>query len=109
MQAVHPIDLHPQVSGDLLEITVYLRDHGSPRLASMFVVAFEKALASIAEMPTRGSIRLLAGIDRGVRSVAVGRFRRHLVFYTVDAGRIRVLAVVHGARDLDKLVAGRAD
>jgi plasmid stabilization system protein ParE len=44
----------------------------------------------------------------GIRSIPVAGFRKYLIFHRLEPdGAIRVLAVVHGARDLRKILMRR--
>jgi toxin ParE1/3/4 len=40
---------------------------------------------------------------RNVRSMPIGGFSKHLLFYQVRGSKLLVLRVVHGARDLEAL------
>ena len=44
---------------------------------------------------------------RGLRMIPVDAYRNYLVFYRVTAGCVRILYVVHGARDLVRFLAER--
>jgi toxin ParE1/3/4 len=41
---------------------------------------------------------------RGVRRTTISGFPRHLLFYRFNEGKILILRVVHGARDLERLL-----
>jgi plasmid stabilization system protein ParE len=41
---------------------------------------------------------------RGIRRMPIGGFPRHLIFYRAEKVELRVLRVVHGARDLESLL-----
>jgi len=46
---------------------------------------------------------------RGVRRITISGFPKHLLFYIVAHGEILVLRVVHGARDLERLLSTMAE
>jgi plasmid stabilization system protein ParE len=41
---------------------------------------------------------------QGIRRMPIAGFPRHLIFYRVEKEEIRILRVVHGARDLESLL-----
>jgi toxin ParE1/3/4 len=41
---------------------------------------------------------------QNIRRMPIAGFPRHLIFYRVEKGEIRILRVVHGARDLESLL-----
>ena len=43
---------------------------------------------------------------QGVRRTTISGFPKHLLFYRFDEGVVVVLRVVHGARDLERLLIG---
>ena len=77
--------------------------------ALRFGPAVERTLEGLAAFPGKGSPKefdhpRLAGI----RSYAVDGFRKYLIFYRRDPdGAVRVLTVVHGARNVAGLLLRR--
>lgn len=95
---------HPAVTGeDLPEIYAHIaRDN--PGAAERVLDAIEATFQQLAKQPLSGPFfrtrnRRLAG----VRMLPVSDFENYLVFYRVDSDTVRLLYVVHGARDLPQL------
>ena len=55
--------------------------------------------------PRHGSIAQLS--QPGIRSVTIRRFRKYIVFYLPISTEVQILAVLHGARDLEPLIEER--
>lgn len=70
---------------------------------------FDRAEATIGRLARRP--RLGARYEGGfaalgeLRSCSIDGFRSHIIFYTPVPGGIRVVRVLHGARDIDAILA----
>ena len=99
----------PGVWRDVVDIADYIaRDNLGASLR--FIDAVERTVTGLAEMPGKGKAR--EPIDaalHGVRSYAVDGFPNHLVFYTFDDHRVLVIAVLHGARDVGRVLRERTE
>lgn len=97
----------PRVYQDLDEQAAYLQQE-SPRVAIRFLEAADAALATLADTPTMGRVydpdnpRLAA-----VRVFRIAGFP-HLIFYRPLDDGIEVLRVLHGARDIDRVLQDEA-
>src|SRR3954469_23983330 len=101
------IVLHRFVPDDLLEIIDYLAEH-SPAAADRFAEAIPGTLDDIARFPGAGSLRSFTDPRLAdVRSWRVRRFKKYLIFYRPIKGGIKVLAILHGARDISKALSNR--
>ena len=75
-------------------------------VADRFLAAAEATFTRLAGQPG-----LIARFEYGhpaigaLRFLPVGRFRKHLVFYRPFDGGIELVRVLHGARDLDRILA----
>jgi toxin ParE1/3/4 len=59
----------------------------------------------LVDMPGMGARREFETPElEGVRSWSVGGFPNHLIFYRPEANGIRVLRVLHGARDIERVL-----
>ena len=89
---------------DLTEIGDYIaRDN--PRRALAFVRGLRAAALQLSVMPN--AFPLVPGSrHHGIRRRVIGRY---LIFYRVDADRIAILRVLHGARDYERLLFPDAD
>jgi len=91
---------------DLVDIYgCYAREAGL-RVARRFFAQAESTFARLADMPGIGSGHehdhpALAGL----RFFPVSRFRKYLVCYRSVADGIEVVRVLHGARDIDVILA----
>jgi len=89
----------PQAWQDALEITAYIGTD-NPEAASRFVPALEATCAQLALLPGMGSARTFQRKDlKGVRIVPVTGFEHYLIFYTAADKSIKVIRVLHAARD----------
>jgi plasmid stabilization system protein ParE len=91
---------HPLVDCDVEEAVLWYHWH-DPEVALQLVDEVRLAMRSAAENPLRFSVRFA-----DVRRVRLHRFP-HSVFFKVRDDTVLVLAVLHGAREVEKLVHGR--
>lgn len=101
------IHRRPEVEDDIYELTLHLLTV-SDNLARRFVDAVQKTLKQIAMHPGTGSPKVFAtpALD-GVRSWWVEGFRNHIIYYLVRTDGIEVLAVLHGARNIEAVLKRR--
>ena len=83
---------------DVQAVTRYLHRH-NPAAGDRFVRAFQATAAQLARMPGLGRLRPDLGAPE-TRSWRVRGFGSYLIFYEVLPDRLRLLRVLHGARDL---------
>lgn len=104
----YAVRFHPAVSDDIAAISAHLAEHGSQEIADRFIRQAVRACGDLAFMPGKGSpktFRSRAGAT--VRTWAVPTFPNHLIFYHVAADHVRILAVLHGARDARRILDER--
>lgn len=96
---------------DLVEILDYLIREGSPDTARRFRETAEAAFNRLADMPGLGTRYEATDPAFGeVRYFPLpSRFKRYLVFYRPVADGIEIIRVLHGARDIDGILAGDFD
>lgn len=106
--------LHPDVQEDVFELAHYLIDE-SETAARRFVDAVQQTLKRLAGAPGIGSPKEFADpVLAGLRSWRVTGFPNYLIYYWPIAADepgsagVHVLAVMHGARDLERHLAQRA-
>lgn len=88
---------------DLLEHIDYLAND-NVNAASRLIEAVEIAFERLSQMPEIGSIREFSNPRLScVRMWPVPKFPRYLIFYQVVEDSIRILRVLHGARDIPAL------
>ena len=72
--------------------------------------AAETTILSLRFMPGRGSLKKVRSKRfKNIRTVAVKGFPNHLVVYEVQDSEVLVVAVMHGARRLSRLLRDRED
>ncbi len=91
---------------DITEIMRYI-SYDSPQAATAFREAVESACERFVILPEMGSTPDALSrysILKGVRVLPLQRFEKYLLFYRpVMDGKIEIVRVVHGARDLPAL------
>ncbi len=96
------VGISNRAEGDLLAIDAYIR-RDSPSAAERMVLRLQTAALDLAE--TALQHQYLTGYeDRGWRRRVVPPYS---IIYIVEGDHVEILHVVHGARDLDKLLEGR--
>jgi plasmid stabilization system protein ParE len=98
---VNRIHRRPGVDDDIYDLAAYLITQ-SEDAARRFVDAVQKTLKDLATMPGMGSLKAFRDPAlSNVRSWPVEGFPNHLIFYLMTVDGIDVLAVMHGARQLE--------
>src|SRR4051812_19810233 len=101
------VRLREAVPDDLEEIIDYLAAH-STEAADRFILAVHSTLEDLSIMPGKGSLKhFRAKRLRELRSWGVSGFENYLILYCAVDGGIDVWAVLHGARNLAKILKQR--
>jgi toxin ParE1/3/4 len=89
----------PQAWQDALEIVDYIGTD-NPEAASRFVPALEETCEKLVALPGMGSVRNFGrkGL-KDVRIFPVTGFESYLIFYTASGKSMKVIRVLHVARD----------
>ena len=87
----------PAALADLQAITLYIAED-NPDRATSFVHELRDRAAQAAERP--GSFSARDDLSPGLR---VARHGRYLIFFENEADEIRIVRVIHGARDLTRI------
>jgi len=95
---------------DLVDIFRYFAREAGFRVAQRFFAQVEATFARLAGMPGLGTCYeydhpALADL----RYFPVSRFRKYLVFYRPAADGIEIIRVLHGARDIQTILAEDLD
>jgi toxin ParE1/3/4 len=99
------IRLSRAARADLIEITTYFLEQSeqSLSLARRFLLSFEETARMLAKYPKIGRpVEFLQ--DRQMRHLAIRRFDRYRIFYEERADAVRIVRVLHGARDLASIL-----
>jgi toxin ParE1/3/4 len=101
---------HPAALLDLDEIADFLRRQNGPERAVRFLREADSTIGRLAKMPGIG-VRFEPDdvLFAELRFFPVSRFKKYLVFYRPFAGGIEVLRVLHGARDIQGILADDPD
>jgi len=89
---------------DIDEHAAYIAAY-DPRAAYRFLEMVEETLDVLGRHPRIGSPRF-HHIVSGLRAFPVRSFESHIVLYFIVGGRVQVVRIVHGARDLEELFKG---
>jgi toxin ParE1/3/4 len=101
----HEIRRHRNVRRDLADIFVYL---GRTRVSSAhrFLREAEATFQRLARSPGIGArYEPDDPLFEGVRFFPISRFKKYLIFYRSLESGIEILRVLHGARDIQGLLA----
>ncbi len=86
----------PAARADLIEIGDFIAQD-DPRRAASFVVEIERKMREAAERPMSFPAR-----DELHEGLRVARHGRYLIFFVEQGDEVRVVRVLHGARDLPR-------
>ncbi len=102
---MHRVVRLPASREDLLAAYLYIAQH-RPRSAERFLDAAEQVFSKLARMPEIGRPRSFQDVKvANTRSYPIRGFEKWLVFYRGRPDRVEVLRVLHGARDIDPILA----
>jgi toxin ParE1/3/4 len=97
------IERSDQALGDLEELTDYLRSK-SVEVALRFVIASESTFRFILHNPGVGQLCNFSDpILSGVRVWRIDGFPNHLIYFKPTDRGVKIVRVLHGARDIDTL------
>jgi toxin ParE1/3/4 len=91
---------HPLVDCDLEEAALWYARH-NPSVAEHLIEQCKAAMRSAAADPLRFPVRFA-----GVRRVRLTGFT-HGVYFTVEEDSVTIVAIIHGARDVERVIRGR--
>ena len=90
----------PAFSKDLNEISDYIA-LDSPKRALSFTNEIRQRCLALGDVPESGAVRSEFGAN--IRSVPFGRY---VIFYIIYPDRVRIVRVLHGARNLNAVFGG---
>ena len=94
---------HPNVEVDFIEIRTHIaRDN--PEAAERFLKSANKTIELLATFPDMGDNYQTKTLKlQGLLMFPVSKpFRKYLIFYRIVEGRVRILYVKHGMRQLEE-------
>jgi plasmid stabilization system protein ParE len=99
----HPFVLTPEAESDLLAIWEYVADHQSESSADQVIARIYDACEELSAMPGMGHVRPELLDDRH-RFWTVWSY---LIVYRWQTHPLQVIAIVHGARELESFFEDR--
>lgn len=90
---------------DILTQAEWYAAQSGDALAKRWEKAVTTAILRAVSSPAAGTRCNFRPVElSGVRRITIKGFPKHLLFYKIDGEEIFVLRVVHGARDLERLL-----
>jgi toxin ParE1/3/4 len=98
--------IRPAARDDIIrQFRWYLVEQDAPGTAFRFVDAVDESVQQLLLMPNMGVPRELRNPAlNGLRVWPVKEFEEFLIFYVVQGDTVRVIRVLHGKRDLDRIL-----
>jgi toxin ParE1/3/4 len=92
-------------AADVLEQADWYRLQAAEDLALRWERAVNAAVVRVLSRPDAGPLCKFRSAElSNVRRTAIAGFPKHLMFYKFDKTEVFILRVVHGARDLERLL-----
>ncbi|MCX6622400.1 MAG: type II toxin-antitoxin system RelE/ParE family toxin [Acidobacteria bacterium] len=102
-----PVSFRPRARRDLLDEMIHLEEEAGQEIALRYYDAVWAACQLLAGQPLAGK-HFPSAVPRlaELRCFPAGRpFQKHLIFYQLAPDGIDIFRVVHGARDIDAVLA----
>ncbi len=100
------VSYRPSARLDLLEQFVYFAEEATLELAERYVAAVEATCLQLQTHPRLGTAYFSRATRlRELRRIPVQGFGQYLIFYLPSETGIDVLRILHGARDIENLLA----
>ena len=89
----------------LRQFRYYLVDQDTPEVANRWFEAVEKSIDKILRTPNAGAPKPLSNESlAGLRSWPVEEFEDIRIYYLVEENTLRVVRVLHGKRDIRRIL-----
>lgn len=99
------LNIRPEAERDLDQAADFYAREANVDLALRFLVAFDTICTRILQHPESGTIvKVTSPRLSGLRFCVVPGFERYLVFHIPFPGYIEVVRVLHGARDIARVL-----
>jgi toxin ParE1/3/4 len=92
-------------SADILEQADWYEIQSGALLAQRWENAVTSCVLRILKSPNSGTPCAFKSAElKNLRRTTIAGFPKHLIFYRLSEGELHVLRIVHGARDLERLL-----
>ena len=99
-----PVIVTPKARQDVFEIADYIATQ-SFEAAMRFIDQAEASFERLSQMPKIGTVCPVKQPETvGIRVWPVAGFPNHLIFYRPETEHLRIIRVLHGARDWETLL-----
>lgn len=103
--AARRLRILPQARHDLDSETIYLSEQADVDTAQRFFEAAQDSFRDLLNMPGVGKVRLTDNPRlEGIRQWTVSGFEKYLIFYFSRPIGVDIIRVIHGARDIDRIL-----
>jgi len=97
--------VHPAARRDILDQTRYYGELGRNDLAMRSLDSVRLSIEMLARAPDAGTPKIFGNPKlTGLRPWPVAGFEPFKVYYLVDAHHITVVRILHGRRDIDRIL-----
>ncbi len=99
------VRISPQAERDIDNAVLYLAEEADAETAIRFFDAAHETFRGLLDTPGMGRVRPV-GNPRvaDARQWAVSGFGKHLIFYRIIPAGINIIRVLHGARDIGRIL-----
>jgi len=100
------VELSPRARREVRKIAAYLRrESGSSALGLRFATSVSTTLSRVSEFPLTGKkVDTRQKSLFGLRAIPVNGFPNYIIYYVPSGPLVYVLRVLHGARNLPRLL-----
>ena len=99
------VSISDAAASDIVEQADWYDAQSGRSLAARWEKAVTSAILRIVKAPAAGTPCSFGSAElHYVRRTTIAGFPKHLIFYRFSEGEVFVLRVVHGARDLERLL-----
>jgi toxin ParE1/3/4 len=97
------VEFYPRAEADIIrQFRYYLADQDAPALALRFREAVIGSVEQLKPHPRMGT--LFRGSIAGLRSWPIRGFEAIRIYYVVGPGRLRVVRILHGKRNIRRIL-----
>src|ERR1700709_2304601 len=102
---MHDVGRRPEARKDILDAADQIAEY-SLNASDRFLAATENAIKLIAAMPGAGTLRDYGNPALvGLRMWRISKFPKYLIFYLTTETTVEIVRVLHGAQNLQAILA----